>query len=188
MASSFATDIGRSARSSAGVMTALPVPGVPAATTELLVASQRCLQEAAAAQSSAHRYAQAHLAALRAAAAVLACTSAPSGRKRPRSAWSLLAEQTPEFGPWASYFAAGATKRSQAEAGLNVVSDHEADELLRASVAFIELVSQWCATRRSQTVPVAVSSQRSRSTPKRQRSAGASRQGNQTALNFARAG
>ena len=47
----------------------------------------------------------------------------------------------PELGEWASYFAAGATKRAAAEAGIpRVVSAREADDLLRAAEQFVAVV------------------------------------------------
>ena len=96
----------------------------------------------ARARTPAERYAAAHLAALRAAAAVLACRARPaSGRRGPRSVWVVLPEVAPELGEWAAFFAAGAGKRAAAEAGLPAaVSTREADDLLRDATAFLALV------------------------------------------------
>ena len=85
---------------------------------------------AADADSAGERYAASHLAALRSAAAVLASRGRPNGRSRPRSAWDLLATVAP------SSLVVGvlrrrATKRAAAEAGLNVVTEREADDLMR---------------------------------------------------------
>jgi hypothetical protein len=41
---------------------------------------------------------------------------------------------------WASFFAAGASKRAAAEAGLPVVTAREADDLLRDAERFLALV------------------------------------------------
>ena len=91
------------------------------------------------------RPARAHLSALRAAAAVLAARARPRGKRsaRLRSAWVLLAEVAPELGEWAQFFAAGAGKRAAAEAGLRgVVSEREADDLVRDAEAFLARVAR----------------------------------------------
>ena len=78
----------------------------------LLDQARRGLQEAATLTLPAERYATAHLAALRGAAAVLAARTRPTDprlrRRRPTSAWVLLTEVAPELGEWAAFFAAGA--------------------------------------------------------------------------------
>ncbi|MFL6137554.1 MAG: SAV_6107 family HEPN domain-containing protein [Frankiaceae bacterium] len=124
-----------------------------AAGGELLVLARRGLVEAGLAGAPGERYAAAHLAALRAAAAVLAARAQPAsagpgrhgGRgqrgRRPTSAWVLLARVAPELAEWAALFAAGARKRAAAEAGLTrVVSAREADDLLRDAETFLALV------------------------------------------------
>ena len=118
-----------------------PAAGLPA--DALLALSRRGLVEACTATTSAERYATAHLAALRAAAAVLACRARPAtGRRgRPTSAWVLLAEVAPELGEWAAFFAAGARKRAAAEAGLpSAVTAREADDLVRDAESFLSVV------------------------------------------------
>jgi SAV_6107-like HEPN len=115
---------------------------VPAASYELLQIARRGLVEAGTSRTPAERYATAHLAALRAAAAVLACRMRPgSGRRGPRSVWVVLPEVAPELGEWAAFFAAGAGKRAAAEAGLPAaVSTRDSDDLLRDATAFLALV------------------------------------------------
>ena len=83
-------------------------------SVQLLATAQRGLTAAAMAERPAERYAQAHLAALRAAAAVLAARANPisgqsiSGqRSRPRSVWVLLVKVAPQLSEWAQFFAAG---------------------------------------------------------------------------------
>ena len=94
--------------------------------------------EAMLAQAPSARYAAAHLAALRAAAAVLATRSRPSGRRRQvRSVWVVLPEVAAEFTEWSMFFAAGARKRAAAEAGIACVSEREADDLLRDADTFL---------------------------------------------------
>ena len=97
------------------------MPWTEPASLELLRLSARGLADAAVATTAAERYAAAHLAALRAAAAVLAARARPAGaRRRPASVWVLLPAVAPELAEWSAFFAAGATKRAAAEAGLRV--------------------------------------------------------------------
>lgn len=115
----------------------------PAGT--LLGLARRGLVEASSADRPHERYAAAHLAALRAAAAVLACRAQPATgagrRSRPTSAWVLLTAIAPELGEWAAFFAAGARKRAAAEAGLpTAVTPREADDLVRDAETFLSVV------------------------------------------------
>ncbi|MEV6346661.1 SAV_6107 family HEPN domain-containing protein [Actinoplanes sp. NPDC051851] len=111
--------------------------------SQLLAIARQGLAEAERTGPDGLRYATAHLAALRAAAALLAARArpgVPSGSRRTRatSVWSLLVMVAPEFGEWAGYFALGAGKRAAAEAGIpHVVSAREADDLLRAAEQFV---------------------------------------------------
>ncbi len=116
------------------------LPGIPGAARDLLTSAARGLVAAEAAALPREQYAHAHLAALRSAAAVLACYSRPSRARRPSSAWELLEGVAPEFSEWAAFFAAGARKRASCEAGLDVVSAREAADLVRDSSAFFGLV------------------------------------------------
>jgi hypothetical protein len=121
------------------------VPGAPGHSRDLLAGSARELLASGAAEDPEARYAHAHLAALRAAAAVLAARAKPRTRRssRVRSAWVLLAEVAPELSEWSAFFAAGAGKRAAAEAGLRgVVSEREADDLLREVETFLALVAR----------------------------------------------
>jgi hypothetical protein len=129
------------AASPAEVLT-VPAHMLPHRTpAQLLAIAHEGLTEAARTTPDGLRYATAHLAALRAAAAVLAARarpSAPGRRARATSAWSLLVLVAPEFSDWAGYFALGASKRAAAEAGIpHVVSAREADDLLRAAEQFV---------------------------------------------------
>jgi hypothetical protein len=110
---------------------------------ELIRLARQGLQEAAVTRPDGLRYATAHLAALRAAAAVLAARAqpAPGRRNRVTSVWALLTRVAPDLGEWAAYFAAGAAKRAAAEAGIpRTVSAREADDLLRAAEQFTAVV------------------------------------------------
>jgi hypothetical protein len=132
--------------------TTVPVPvevsrpsTAPAHSRDLLAGAARELLAAGSADDPETRYAHAHLAALRAAAAVLAARARPRSRRtgRLRSAWVLLAEVAPELMEWAAFFAAGAGKRAAAEAGLRgVVTDRESDDLVREVETFLALVAR----------------------------------------------
>ena len=112
------------------------------AALELLSSASKGLADATLADQPVDRYACAHRAALRTAAAVLAARAKPSSsRRRLRSVWVLLPEVAPELGEWAEFFAAGARKRAAAEAGIPVVSSREADDLLRDAELFLARVA-----------------------------------------------
>ena len=112
----------------------------------LLESARHGLANAAGETSANGRYVAAHLAALRAAAAVVAARPAPgTGRRRkgPPSVWELLPRGEPPLAEWAAFFAAGAGKRAAAEAGLpRAVSVREADDLLRDAETFLSLVEE----------------------------------------------
>jgi SAV_6107-like HEPN len=113
------------------------------AALRMTASAHRVLNEARVARDPLERYAFSHLAALRAAAALLSDRAKPStGRsRRPTSVWTLLVGVAPELEPWAGYFAAGAGKRAAAEAGLRgAVTTREADDLMRDSEAFLSLI------------------------------------------------
>ena len=113
------------------------------AALRLLMTSRAALREAQRAESAPERFATAHLAALRAAAAVLAARARPSDARarRPTSAWVLLTAVAPEMSEWAAYFAAGADKRAAALAGLRTaVTVREADDLMRDAGTFLALI------------------------------------------------
>ena len=110
----------------------------------LLESARRGLADAVDETSPAGRYVAAHLAALRAAAAVVAVRGEPSSgsrRRRPRSVWELLPQVEPTLAEWAAFFAAGASKRAAAEAGLSrAATAREADDLLRDAEIFLSVV------------------------------------------------
>ncbi len=109
----------------------------------LLESARHGLLAAEGEVSAGGRYVSAHLAALRAAAAVVAARAEPGAttrRKRPQSVWELLPRVEPALCEWAAFFAAGAGKRAAAEAGLpRAVSLREADDLLRDAETFVSL-------------------------------------------------
>lgn len=118
---------------------------LPATTHSYLARAAESLSEAIVATEVPTRYACAHVAALRAAAALLAARAQPEpARRRPqRNAWVLLAEVAPELAEWARFFAAGAAKRAAAEAGsTRAVSEREADDLVRDADRFLAVVER----------------------------------------------
>ena len=116
----------------------------PAPPLVLLDQAQHALTDAEFAVRPVDRYAGAHLAALRAAAAVLAARAQPARRaSRPTSAWTVLAAVAPELGEWAAFFAAGSTTRSAAQAGVTrLVSRRDADDLVHQAAQFLALTER----------------------------------------------
>ncbi len=111
----------------------------------LLESARQGLANAVGETSAGGRYVAAHLAALRAAAAIVAARPSPGTgrRKAPRSVWELLPKVEPALAEWAAFFAAGAGKRAAAEAGLpRAVSSREADDLLRDAETFLSLAEE----------------------------------------------
>jgi hypothetical protein len=109
----------------------------------LFVAQARAgLRDAAACADAGERFTLSHLAALRAAAAVLADRGRPaSARRRLVSLWVLIELVAPEYVEWAQFFAAGAPLRAAVECGaFNAVSQRQADDQMRAAQDFLELV------------------------------------------------
>jgi hypothetical protein len=117
-------------------------PGVAPTVLSMLQSARRGLSEASDEMAPGARYVTAHLAALRAAAAVVAARGEPRTRRRkPYSVWELLPQVEPALTEWAAFFAAGAGKRAAAEAGLpRAASAREADDLLRDAETFLSLV------------------------------------------------
>ena len=100
--------------------------------------------ELLAAQYSAEAWEQfshAHLAALRAAAAVVAAGPPTSGRGGPRTVWQLLAEVAPELARWATLFADAAPLRSAVDAGrFDSVGPARAEQALCDAEDFVDVV------------------------------------------------
>ncbi|MEU8776053.1 SAV_6107 family HEPN domain-containing protein [Streptomyces sp. NPDC048606] len=131
-----------------------PVPrraAAPPAALDLLAKARAGLAEAALLPRPNERYATAHLAALRAAAAVLAARGRPEPvrpkrRPRIRSAWEVLPEIAPELTEWSALFASGAARRARAEAGISdAATARDADDLVREVGMFVRLVERMLA-------------------------------------------
>lgn len=123
-------------------MSAHPISPAPIAATVLdLVERTRIgLLQACHAETAEERYRLAHLAALRAAAAVLATDARRSARSGPRNVWAVLPAVAPEFAEWAEFFAGTARRRGRVESGSVLLSTREADDLVRQVEVFLELV------------------------------------------------
>ena len=128
----------------------------PVASTslDLLDRSRASLLQACRTGDAGERYVEAHLGALRAAAALLAARSLPTGsgspgtgrairasttRSRPRSVWELLPRVAPELTEWAAFFAASARRRAAIERGGRITA-RESDDLLRQAENLLEIV------------------------------------------------
>ena len=133
--------------SSSDVHPVLRRASAPPAALDLLAQAQHGLDEAAAMETPNERYAIAHLAALRTAAAVLAVRGRPEPtarrRRQIRSAWEVLPEAAPELAEWSVLFASGAQRRARAEAGIHgAATRRDADDLIRDTGVFLRLVER----------------------------------------------
>ncbi len=126
---------------------------------DLLSRSQASLDQACHATVARERYLQAHLAALRAAAALVGSRAARdprdphdphdphsphdgSGVPTRRGLWTALAVAFPELGEWASYFAATGRRSRRVVRGEPIpISPRDADDLVRAAQTFLALVT-----------------------------------------------
>lgn len=117
------------------------VPGATAgAVLDLLERSRGVLLQACHSSTAAERYTYAHLAALRAGAALLAARTVPTRRSRPRSVWEMLPTVAPELAEWAVFFADSGRRRLALERGADAVTARDADDLVRSGEHFLELV------------------------------------------------
>lgn len=126
---------------------------------QLLALAERGLADAVAEPSPVPRFTTAHLAALRAAAAVLAARALPDRSasavvgSRPRSAWGLLAGVAPELGEWAQFFAASAPPVVATARGVTV---READDMVRQVGLFVPLAQRAASSGARSAPPQAV--------------------------------
>jgi hypothetical protein len=129
-------------------------PRLPPSSLDLLDRARDSLVAAITATTSGERYVAAHLAALRAAAAVLSVRGRPQRHGRPRSVWEVLPAVAPELGEWAAFFDAGAARRAAVEAGRDdVVSSREADDLVRDGETFLVIVESVLGLPRHHVLP-----------------------------------
>lgn len=120
-------------------------PGALFAAAALVERAGRGLAISRATDDPDERYALAHLAALRTAAAVLAAygPSALGGRSRRRGpaveVWQTLTERAPELAAWAAVFSESARRRQEVARGVQA-SEDEADDLVGRAEDFLENV------------------------------------------------
>src|SRR3712207_1717974 len=134
---------------------------LPDTTSTYLERAAASLREAITSTDAGLRYTHAHVAALRATAALLAARATPvpgrRGRAVQRNAWVLLAQVAPEFAEWAAFFSAGAAKRAAAEAGsARAVTEREADDLVRDADRYLGLVEESLGMTRHLPLPASV--------------------------------
>lgn len=116
---------------------------VPPQVDQLLARSDAELVAAQLAQLPGDRYVHAHLAALRAGAALLEVTGRPRRRPAPRTVWDMVAAVAPELGGWTAFFASGAPLRSAVEAGRDDAVDvARADQAVAAAEDFQDAVRE----------------------------------------------
>ncbi|ADU48467.1 hypothetical protein Intca_1956 [Intrasporangium calvum DSM 43043] len=113
-------------------------PPISVAVLDLLERARCTLEDACRTADASERYRDAHLGALRAAAAIVAARTTPSARSRPRSVWQVLPGVAPELAEWAAFFAACSTHRSVIDRGGRIPA-READDLLRQAEMFLEI-------------------------------------------------
>lgn len=120
----------------AGGVTTAPA-ALPAGVLALLAQAHECRWEAEQTTEPAESYVSAHIAAFRAATALVLLRSRNRTRSRPASVWALLTEVAPEFGEWSEYFAARTDRRAAADAGISNLTRAEAAELVARSGEFV---------------------------------------------------
>lgn len=110
---------------------------VPVSAVDLLARSDAELVAATFSQEAPARFVHAHVAALRAGAALIQVTGRPSRRPPLRTVWDMVMAVAPELSGWAAYFADNAAARSAIEAGRpGVVDDERAERALVAAEDF----------------------------------------------------
>lgn len=132
--------------------TELRHPPVSSAVLELIERSRLTLESASRTSDASERYLDAHLGALRAAAALVAARTTPSLRSRPRSVWQVLPSVAPELGEWAAFFASTSARRGVIDRGGRIPA-READDLLRQAGMFLEIVHDHLGILRSAPLP-----------------------------------
>jgi len=112
-------------------------PPVPDSALDLLARSDAELVAATLASAPDETLLHAHLAALRAGAALVQVRGRPGGRPAPRTVWDMVAVLAPELAAWAAFFADNAGTRSAVEAGRgDLVDARRAERALAAAEDF----------------------------------------------------
>jgi len=112
-------------------------PPVPDSALDLLARSDAEVVAATLASAPDETLLHAHLAALRAGAALVQVRGRPGGRPAPRTVWDMVAVLAPELAAWAAFFADNAGTRSAVEAGRgDLVDARRAERALAAAEDF----------------------------------------------------
>lgn len=108
---------------------------------DLLRTALIALDDAYQAPTAADRYVAAHVAALRAGAALLATRAKPTRSSRIRSVWQMVPAIAPELQEWCAYFEVIGRRRIFVEIGREHVTQRQADDLMRDAEAFAEQIA-----------------------------------------------
>lgn len=114
---------------------------------QLLARAHAELDGAQSAPEPREQFLHAHMAALRAAAAVVSVVPrdrAPRRRGTPRSVWVQLEEAGPQWQEWARYYTASAHTRAALESGqLREIESAQAQEAIDTAGRFIQGVGRF---------------------------------------------
>jgi hypothetical protein len=113
---------------------------VPDAALDLLARSDAELVAAHGAGDPADAFVHAHLAALRAGAALVQVRGRPGPRSGARTVWDMLTRVAPELADYAAYFAGNAATRSAVEAGRAEVDAERATRAAAVAEQFQQAV------------------------------------------------
>ena len=116
-----------------------PLP-LPPTAVSALARSDAELVAAQLAGSPDEQFLHAHLAALRAGAAVLEVTGRPVRRPQPRTVWEMVSLVEPSLAERCAFFAAGAALRAAVESGRGEVEPARAEITLAAAEDFADAV------------------------------------------------
>lgn len=108
---------------------------------DLLRTAVLAIDDAYRAPTPQEQYVAAHIAALRAGAALLAVRAKPSRSSRIRSVWQMLPGIAPELAEWCAYFDAIGRRRVFVEIGREPVSQRQADDLVRDAQLFLGCIA-----------------------------------------------
>ena len=113
---------------------------VPDAVLDLIARSEAELVASTVAQDPSEAFVHAHLAALRAGAALVQARGRPGPRSRARTVWDMVTRVAPGLADYAAYFAGNAATRSAVEAGRASVEPARAQRATAVAEEFHEAV------------------------------------------------
>ena len=113
---------------------------VPDTVADLLARSDAELVASGVAQDAGEAFVHAHLAALRAGAALVEARGRPGPRSRARTVWDMVTRVAPELADYAAFFAANAATRAAVEAGRTTVDRDRAERAGAVAGQFQEVV------------------------------------------------